>query len=305
MNKTAIRSDALLLLTALIWGFAFVAQRSGMEFVGPFTYNGIRFALGSLSLLPLIFIMDNMKKRGKAGQATTPARLDRIQFVLGTLVAGSVLFLGASLQQMGIVYTTAGKAGFITGLYVVLVPLTGIFLGHRTGLPTWLGAVAAVAGLYFLSGAGQLNQVNPGDLLVALSALFWTAHVLVIDHLAKRVDTLKLAASQFAWVSVFSLVVAVLTEQIQLSTIMQALAPILYGGLGSVGIAYTLQVVAQKDAPAAHSAIILCLEGVFATIGGVLLLSEPFGLRSLLGSFLMLAGMIATQWDVIVGRKQV
>ncbi len=304
MNKTAIRSDALLLLTALIWGFAFVAQRSGMEFVGPFTYNGIRFALGSLSLLPLIFIMGNLNKGRKAEKAATPNRSDRILFVLGTLVAGSVLFLGASLQQMGIVYTTAGKAGFITGLYVVLVPLTGIFLGHKTGLPTWLGAAAAVVGLYFLSGAGQLNQVNPGDILVALSALFWTAHVLVIDHLAKRMDALKLAASQFAWVSIFSLVVAMLTEQIQLSSILQALAPILYGGLGSVGIAYTLQVVAQKDAPAAHSAIILCLEGVFATLGGVLLLSEPFGLRSLLGSFLMLAGMIATQWDVIVGRKR-
>jgi drug/metabolite transporter (DMT)-like permease len=304
MNKTAIRSDALLLLTALIWGFAFVAQRSGMEFVGPFTYNGIRFALGSLSLLPLILILDGAKKRRGTEKVATLARSDRILFVLGTLAAGSVLFLGASLQQMGIVYTTAGKAGFITGLYVVLVPLTGIFLGHKTGLPTWLGAAAAVVGLYFLSGAGQLGKVNPGDILVALSALFWTAHVLVIDHLAKRMDALKLAASQFAWVSVFSLVVAILTEQIQLSTIMQALAPILYGGLGSVGIAYTLQVVAQKDAPAAHSAIILCLEGVFAMLGGVLLLSEPFGLRSLLGSFLMLAGMIATQWDVIVGRKR-
>jgi len=303
MNKTAIRSDGLLLLTALIWGFAFVAQRSGMEFVGPYTYNGIRFALGSLSLLPLILIMDGMKKGRKAEKAAPFARSDRILFVLGTLAAGSVLFLGASLQQMGIVHTTAGKAGFITGLYVVLVPLTGIFLGHKTGFPTWLGAAAAVAGLYFLSGAGQLDQVNPGDILVALSALFWTAHVLVIDHLAKRMDALKLAASQFAWVSVFSLAVAMLTETIQLASVMQALVPILYGGLGSVGVAYTLQVVAQKDAPAAHSAIILCLEGVFATIGGVLLLSEPFGLRSLLGSLLMLAGMLATQWDIIVGRK--
>ncbi len=304
MNKHALRSDLLLLLTALIWGFAFVAQRTGMEFVGPFTYNGIRFALGAVSLLPLIFVLDRLKPPQARPPTTARLRSDRRLFFLGTLAAGLVLFLGASLQQMGMVYTSAGKAGFITGLYVVLVPIAGIFLGHRTGIPTWFGAAAAVVGLYLLSGAGHLGAVNPGDVLVALSAIFWTAHVLVIDGLSKRLDTLKLAVGQFAWVAVLSLIVALLTESVRLATIRQALVPILYGGLGSVGVAYTLQVVAQKDAPPAHSAIILSLEGVFATLGGVLILAEPFGWRALFGSLLMLSGMIATQWDVISGRRR-
>jgi len=304
VNKHALRSDLLLLLTALIWGVAFVAQRLGMEFVGPFTYNGVRFALGAVSLLPLIFIMHRRKPAVRPDSTPGRVRSDRLFFALGTFGAGAVLFMGASLQQMGMVYTSAGKAGFITGLYVVLVPIAGVFLGHRTGLPTWFGAAAAAAGLYLLSGAGNLAAVNPGDALVALSAVFWTTHVLVIAKLSKRLDVLKLAAGQFAWVAFFSLIVAFLAEPVRLESIRQALVPILYGGLGSVGIAYTLQVVAQKDAPAAHSAIILSLEGVFAVIGGVLILSEPFGLRSLLGSLMMLGGMIATQWDVISGRKR-
>ncbi len=310
MNKTALRADALLLLTSLIWGFAFVAQRQGMEFVGPFTYNGIRFALGSLSLLPLIAVLDAAKgrwngvlRREAAAGGAAMAASDRRLFFLGTLAAGTALFLGASLQQAGLVYTTAGKAGFITGLYVVLVPVFGLFLGHRTGLPTWVGAVLAAAGLYLLSAAGSLGAVNPGDALVALSAVFWTVHVLLIDRLAKRIDPVKLASGQFAWCSLFSLAVAAAVEPVALSSIRAAALPILYGGLGSVGIAYTLQVVAQKDAPPAHSAIILCLEGVFATAGGVLILSEPLGLRGLAGSALMLGGMLATQWEVLTGRK--
>lgn len=310
MNKTALRADALLLLTSLIWGFAFVAQRQGMEFVGPFTYNGIRFALGSLSLLPLIAVLDAAKgrwngvlRREAAAVGAAMAASDRRLFFLGTLAAGTALFLGASLQQAGLVYTTAGKAGFITGLYVVLVPVFGLFLGHRTGLPTWVGAVLAAAGLYLLSAAGSLGAVNPGDALVALSAVFWTVHVLLIDRLAKRIDPVKLASGQFAWCSLFSLAVAAAVEPVALSSIRAAALPILYGGLGSVGIAYTLQVVAQKDAPPAHSAIILCLEGVFATAGGVLILSEPLGLRGLAGSALMLGGMLATQWEVLTGRK--
>lgn len=310
MNKTALRADALLLLTSLIWGFAFVAQRQGMEFVGPFTYNGIRFALGSLSLLPLIAVLDAAKGRKsgvlrrEAGEGgTAMAASDRWLFFLGTLTAGTALFLGASLQQAGLVYTTAGKAGFITGLYVVLVPVFGLFLGHRTGLPTWVGALLAAAGLYLLSAAGSLRAVNPGDALVALSAVFWTVHVLLIDRLAKRIDPVKLASGQFAWCSLFSLAVAAAVEPMALSSIRAAFLPILYGGLGSVGIAYTLQVVAQKDAPPAHSAIILCLEGVFATVGGILILSEPLGLRGLAGSGLMLGGMLATQWELLTGRK--
>jgi drug/metabolite transporter (DMT)-like permease len=328
MNKTALQADLLLIITSVIWGFAFVAQRVGMDFIGPFTYNGVRFALGSLSLLPLIAYFNAQKKRPfsvyhpeenppvlsdpSTGSQVSQSqqvnqvnraqrRTDRWVFVLGSLAAGSILFIGASLQQMGMQYTTAGKAGFLTGLYVVLVPIVGIVLGHKTGLPTWIGAILAVLGMYILSAPDHLGQINPGDLLVIASAFFWTFHVLVIDKLSKRLDPVQLSAAQFAWCAFYSLVAALILEQPNLDAMLRAAVPILYGGLGSVGVAYTLQVVAQRNAPPAHSSIIMCLEGVFATLGGILILAEPAGLRSLGGSGLMLMGMLATQWDVIFG----
>jgi len=199
MNKTAIRADLLLLLTAIIWGFAFVAQRVGINYVGPFTFNAIRFALGSISLLPLIMYARKHKSRGldTTGKAEPdeeslpnedegPANVNQKQFLYGSLVAGSFLFIAASLQQIGIQYTTAGKAGFLTGLYVVLVPIVGMLWGRSTGLPTWVGAILAVIGIYTLSAPDELGKVNKGDIFVLISALFWTFHVLVIDKLAKR-----------------------------------------------------------------------------------------------------------------------
>jgi drug/metabolite transporter (DMT)-like permease len=300
MNKQALRADILLLLTSCIWGFAFVAQSAGMEYVGPFTFNGIRFLLGSLSLLPLIFVL--RRKAGArgadTGPGTSPAGPRRI--LLSSLLAGTCLFIAASLQQIGIIYTTAGHSGFITGLYVVLVPIFGIFLGRKTGIPTWVGAVFTLTGLYFLSVAGNAGAVNTGDLITAVSAIFWTCHVLVIDALVKKVDPLMLSSGQFACCGILSCIVAALRmEGLTAASLVQGLVPILYGGLGSVGVAYTLQVVAQKDAPPAHASIILCLEGVFAAIGGALLLSETLGQWTLLGFVLMFCGMIATQWDVL------
>ncbi|WP_304224741.1 DMT family transporter [Gracilinema caldarium] len=311
MNKTALKADILLVITSIIWGFAFVAQRLGMDYIGPFTYNGVRFALGSLSLLPLIafFASQNKNKplvyHGEPlpeNQAAKPLRrTDHILFLLGSFAAGTVLFAGASLQQMGMQYTTAGKAGFLTGLYVVLVPIVGIVLGQTTKLPTWLGAILAVLGMYILSAPDHLGQINPGDVLVIISAFFWTFHVLLIDKLSKRIDPIRLSAAQFAWCALYSIIAAFMFEHPDLNAILKAAIPILYGGLGSVGIAYTLQVVAQRDAPPAHSSIIMCLEGVFATLGGILILAEPAGLRNIGGSALMLLGMLATQWDVIFG----
>jgi drug/metabolite transporter (DMT)-like permease len=305
MNKQALRADILLLLTSCIWGFAFVAQRVGMEHVGPFTFNGIRFLLGSLSLLPLIFFL--RRKAAAAPQAlpgASPAKASPKRIVLSSLAAGNCLFIAASLQQIGIIYTTAGHSGFITGLYVVLVPIFGIFLGRKTGLPTWVGAGFTLTGLYFLSAAGNAGSVNRGDIITAVSAVFWTFHVLAIDALVKKVDPLILSSGQFACCGIFSCIVAALRmEPLAAASLVQGLAPILYGGLGSVGVAYTLQVVAQKDAPPAHASIILCLEGVFAAAGGMLLLSEPLGPWTLLGFALMFCGMIATQWDVLFRRS--
>jgi drug/metabolite transporter (DMT)-like permease len=287
MRPRTLRSDGLLLLTAAIWGFAFVAQRAGMEHVGPFTFNAIRFAIGTLVLLPF---------------AVRGGRLAGIRFtgrlLKGGLLAGVILFAGATLQQTGLVYTTAGKAGFITGLYVILVPLLGLLWRHRPGLGGWVGATLAVGGLGLLS----LNEhwsIARGDALVLAGAFAWAAHVLVISRLSPTLPSTTLAAFQFAICAGLSLFVALVTEQTTSAGLGGATVPILYSGLLSVGIAYTLQVVAQRDAPPTHAAIIMSLEAVFAAIGGWVLLHESFSPRDLFGCGLMLAGMVVSQ----IGRR--
>jgi drug/metabolite transporter (DMT)-like permease len=328
INRKAIRADILLLLTAGIWGFGFVAQRSGMEYVGPFAFNGLRFILGSFSLLPLILY----RRRNQIG-AGAASGLKRFFFY--SLAAGSCLFVAVELQQFGIMFTSAGNAGFITGLYVVLTPIFGIFLGRKTGPATWLGSVFTLTGLYFLSAAG-IDSINPGDIITVISAVFWAFHVLLIDRLVRDTDPIALSAGQFAVCGIFALAgaflaepfLATLAERIDPSLLSsglfawrpfpalltelstgavhfpaEAIIPVLYGGFGSVGIAYTLQVVAQRDAPPAHATIILCFEGCFAALGGVLLLGEKISPWTLLGFILMLTGMLVTQWEVIAGRK--
>jgi drug/metabolite transporter (DMT)-like permease len=339
MNKRALRADILLLLTAAIWGFGFVAQRSGMEYVGPFAFNGIRFILGSISLLPFIFFRRNRLNRSGVAESR--------RLLLSSLAAGSCLFTAVILQQFGIIFTTAGNAGFITGLYVVLTPIFGIFLGRKTGYATWIGSVLALTGLYFISAAGNHGSINPGDIIIVVSAFFWTAHVLLIDRLMSvsgqsagqreiSIDPLELSAGQFAVCGIFALAGAFLVEPFvgaaverinpsllsaglfewkpfsalvsalttgTVSFPTEAIIPILYGGLGSVGIAYTFQVIAQRDAPPAHATIILNFEGCFAALGGVLLLSEKAGTWTLLGFFFMLTGMLVTQWEVVAKGK--
>ncbi|MDR0378186.1 MAG: DMT family transporter [Spirochaetaceae bacterium] len=309
MNKQALQADILLLITACVWGFAFVAQRSAMEDMGPFTFNGIRFVLGSLSLVPFVICRMRNPERRKDGITGRP--LTAKVFMLSAFLAGSCLFCAATLQQIGIMYTTAGHSGFITGLYVVLTPIFGIFLGKKTGLPTWIGAAFTLAGLFFISIASQLfgrdalesPRLNPGDLLTAVSALFWTCHVLLIDSLAKRVDPVALASGQFIVCGLLSAGAALFREAVSLDALLKCAVPILYSGFGSVGLAYTLQVVGQKYAPPAHATILLSLEGVFAAIGGVILLSEPLGHWTLLGFALIFCGMLATQLDVLARRR--
>ncbi len=296
MESRAIRADLLLLATAAIWGIAFVAQRVGMQHVGPFTFNGIRFALGSLSLLPLV---------GYEIRRGTAFRVDGKTAGLGVLLAGSALFLGASLQQIGLVYTTAGKAGFITGLYVVIVPILGLFWRQKLDAGTWTGALLAAVGLYLLSVTEQFT-IAFGDLLELLGAFFWAGHLLIIGWLSPRMPVIRLACLQYACCALLSLATALVFETIRLEAIRQAAVPILYGGLASVGIAYTLQVVAQKDAPAAHAAIILSLETVFAALGGWMLLGETLSPRGLLGCALMLVAMLSSQMHIFgFGRRRV
>jgi drug/metabolite transporter (DMT)-like permease len=290
-----------------------------MEYVGPFAFNGIRFILGSLSLFPLVAFRKN--RNSEHGRI--------IKVIPGALIAGTCLFIAVTLQQIGIIFTTAGNAGFITGLYVVLTPVFGIFLGRKTGPITWVGTVFTFTGLYFISAAGHLD-INRGDVIIALGAIFWAFHVLLIDRLVQKkdpVDPIVLSSGQFGVCGLFSLIAAFLVEPflalglesyvlfewrpfpallkglitgiIPIELVSGAMIPILFGGLGSVGIAYTLQVVAQRDAPPAHATIILCLEGCFAALGGIIILHEPRGTWTLLGFALMLMGMLISQWEII------
>jgi len=287
----------LLMLTAAIWGFAFVAQRVGMQYVGAFTFNGVRFALGSISLIPLIIYFRRKKAAEQTEETASTGAL------IPGLIMGSILFIAASLQQIGLVYTTAGKAAFITGLYIVIVPMLGIFLKQRIGMNTWLGVVLAVVGLYFLS-VNEDFSIAKGDLLEIIGAFFWASHILVIDYFTKKVDALELSFVQFAACSVLSMVTALIFEDIVISGLGQALVPILYGGLFSVGIAYTLQVVAQKHAKPSHAAIILSMETVFAAVGGAILLHENLGGRGYFGCALMFAGMLLTQVNFFKKSEQ-
>lgn len=286
-EKINLRANLLLLLTAMIWGGGFVAQRLAMQEMPPFFFNGMRFALGSICLIPVLYW------RGEtfSGRDQKPGRL----IVVGG-AAGLLIFLGATFQQMGLVYTAAGKAGFITGLYVVIVPLMGVLSGEKSHRLTWAGAVLAVIGLYFLSVRGAF-QVDRGDILVLVGAFFWAAHVHYVGQPGSRIGPIRLSFIQFSVTALLSFAVGLVLEEVNWQMIHGALWAILYGGAISVGIAYTLQIVAQQRAKPAHAAIILSLEAVFAVLGGWLFLDEVISLRGLLGCLLMLTGMLLSQLE--------
>jgi drug/metabolite transporter (DMT)-like permease len=302
MKHSTLRADLLLLLAAILWGGAFVAQRVGMQYVQPLTFNGVRFALGAAVLVPIIAIRS---LRGRAGEdhASEHSTADRgYSCLFGGIVAGLVMFAAVSLQQFGVVYTTAGKAGFITGLYVGLVPILGLLVGQRTRAATWVGAGLSVVGLYFLSVIGPL-EVNRGDGLVMICAVVWAIHVVLIGKLAPRVDPLKLGLVQFATVAVISLIGAACTETITPQGLRAAAGAIAYGGLVSVGIAFTLQLVGQRHAPAAHAAILLGLEAVFSAIAAYFVLAETLDSWELFGAALMFAGMLVSQINRLWARS--
>ncbi|MBG0778049.1 MAG: DMT family transporter [Desulfovibrionaceae bacterium] len=292
MRSTAARANLLLTITAAIWGGAFVAQRVGMDFVGPFTFNGVRFALGAAALLPLIH---RMARAGRApGEPLQAAGRSLADYARAGALAGVIMFGGATLQQVGLIHTTAGKAGFITGLYVVFVPIMGLAFALRPGPSTWAGALMAAVGLYLLSVTEGFS-IAFGDLLELIGAVFWAGHVLVLTWLTKRYEPVRLACAQFVACAVLSLIAAVGFEEVTLAGLSGATPAILYGGLMSVGVAYTLQVVAQRDAQPAHAALILSLEAVFAALAGWLLLDETMGARALAGCGLMLGGTVLAQ----------
>jgi drug/metabolite transporter (DMT)-like permease len=291
MNSKQVRSSFLLLLAAFIWGFAFVAQRKGMEHIHPLTFNGIRFLMGAITLIPLFFFQD--RKHIKA--ELTDKRL----WIHG-FMAGFALFVAASFQQLGMMYTTAGKAGFITSLYILFVPAFGLITGKRAGGSVWLAAIVATAGLYFLSVHGSM-QLSVGDMLVLISALFWAMHLIVLSYIAPLHDVRWIAFIQFLFTGLLSLILAFMFEAPAIESVSKVLLPLIYAGVVSAGIGFTLQIAGQKHARPEYAALILSLEAVFAAVGGFFILNERLSGMQLMGCVLMI---FAVAWVQLKPSKK-
>jgi len=290
MPNKAMQANLMMLLAASIWGFAFVAQRVGMETMGPHWFNSLRFFIGVVALTPVVIWID----RAQAKSSIEGPKSSTKSLLMGGAVAGLLLFIGATFQQVGLQYTTAGKAGFITGMYIFFVPLIGLFFRMKTGLRTWLGAAIALWGLYLLS-INEDFTLSKGDTLQLICAVAFAGHVLMIGYLASRMDTVKLSLVQFFVAGLLAMILALYFEQLTWGMIKSTAVPLLFAGVMSTGIAYTLQTIAQQHAHPSHAAIILSSEGVFAVIGGFLLLNEVLPAQGLLGCGLILVGMLMSQ----------
>ena len=287
--------ELLLLLMSMIWGSAFVAQQIGMEKgVGPMTFNGLRFALGCASLIPLI-----LWRKKNLPASDWEARLP----YKACLRAGLFLFAAAALQQIGLQYTSSANSGFITGFYILFVPVLGMFFGHKTRLSLWVGMLVCLIGFYFMSVTGNF-VVSKGDWLTLVSAVFWACQILVIDHAVGKGDPIRIACAQFAVCAVLSILSGLLFEHFSFDQIKAASGAIAYAGLMSVGVANTLQVVCQRHCPPAPSAIIMSLEGVFAAITGYLVLHQTLTIRAIIGCVLILSGVLMVQLVPILRRRK-
>ena len=300
--KTQIRGSLMLLLAALIWGSAFVAQSEGMDYVGPFTFASVRFFIGSFILLPVISFM----KKKETGNGNLLEGYDKKTGILGfikmhkLLVVGSIfcgiaLTAGTNFQQWGIKYVSSvGKAGFITTLYIILVPIFSLFIGKKVRPLIWVALAFAVSGLYFLCVTEKLT-FEPLDILLIMCAVFFAVQIMVVDHYVDRVNPVALSSLQFFIVGIISGICMFIFEQPTLSGILAAMGPILYAGVLSSGVAFTLQVVAQKDLDPTLASMIMCLESVVSVLSGFLFLGQKLSIREGIGCILMFVGVILAQ----------
>lgn len=287
-----IRNIILLFLTALIWGMAFVAQSVSMDYIQPLTFICIRFFIGGLFLLPFIFIMDKKKKEDM--QQIEKTEPNKKTLLAGGIICGIFLFGGSFFQQVGIQYTTVGKAGFLTAFYIIIVPLLGLFLKKKCPPLTWCGVALSLVGLYFLCMTESLT-LQKGDALVFIGAFMFAGQIMAIDYYNPMVDGVRLSCIQFFTAGIIGFVGMILFEQPQLSAILGAAGPILYTGIMSSGVGYTLQIIGQKGIHPAVAALILSLESVFSALSGFLFLHQGMSGRELLGCGLMFLAIILAQ----------
>ncbi len=292
MNKTKLKGNLLLLLTAMIWGISFIAQSKGVESLSPAAFNGVRCMLGALVLLPVILLRD---KRGKSTPST------KKELALGGLICGSFLFIATTLQTYGLIHTSPGKSGFITALYMVIIPIIGIFTGKKTRPIIWISVAIATAGLYLMCMDASFSM-NIGDVLTLICAFVFAGHILAIDHFSPKVDGVKLAALQFFVCGLFSLIFMCFGTLPTTSAILSCWLSIGYSGIFSCGVAYTLQIIGQKYTDPTSASILMSLESVFAALSTSLLIALGFSLtggaltlREIFGCVLMFTAIILVQ----------
>lgn len=293
--KTKVRNSCLLFLTACIWGSSFVAQSVGMDYIGPYTFNCLRFLIGGLVLLPVIFFSRHRKKDQK--DRSKDRTLQKKEILCGGIVCGVVLCIASTLQQIGIIYTTAGKAGFLTAMYIVLVPVLGLFLKRKAGLQLWISVGLALIGLYLLCMKGAFS-LNGGDVLLILCAVGFSVHIMVVDYFSPKLDGMILSCIQFLVAGLISGIGMLLSEQFDWHMVLLAAKPILYSGVLSCGVGYTLQVIAQKGLNPTVASLLMSLESVASVIAGFLVLHEVLSGRELLGCVFMFAAVILAQIPV-------
>lgn len=300
MNKQFVRHNVLPVLAALIWGMAFVAQSECSDLIEPLTFNALRAVIAS-AFLAVVYII--LQKAKKALYPDDVKPINRKKAVIGGVLCGIFLSAAANVQQLGIMYTTVAKAGFITTLYVILVPIFGIFLKKKCPFNVWISVVISVFGLYFLSITDGFS-LSKGDSIVILCAILFALHILVIDRFASDVDGILLSLIQFITMTVISGVGAVIFEEISFQAIMQCILPILYVGIFSSGVAYTLQIIATKGANPTVLSILLSLESSFAALGGYIILNQKLTLKEIFGCLLMFSAAALAQIDFKRKDKQ-
>ena len=293
-----IKNAVLLLLTAAIWGVAFVAQSVGMEYIGPFTFNAIRCVLGGLVLIPVILVFKKKKETGAENQE----KEDKKTLWAGGIACGVILCIASNLQQFGIMEASVGKSGFFTALYIVMIPVIGIFIGKRPGIKLWFCVALAVVGMYLLCMKDGSFTIERADIMLLLCALVFSFHILVVDYFSPKVDGVKMSCIQFFVCGVLSAVGMLFTETPDISNIQAAWLPLLYAGLLSCGVGYTLQIVGQKGINPVIASLIMSLESVISALAGWVILGQVLSPKEILGCVLMFVAIIITQ--IPIGNKK-
>ncbi len=297
MKQKSLLGDAMLLLSAFIWGIAFVAQRVGGGYIGPFTFNAVRMLIGGLTLLPCIYLLRDKDRHQKTAHVKRPYFKENKQLFIGGILCGTILFVACNLQQLGVSISSASKAGFITTLYIIIVPIIGIFFKKRPGVTLWISILIALCGIYLLCVTEGFTLAKE-DFILILGAFLFSVHILIIDHFSPLVDGVKLSCLQFFICGFLSFIAMLIAEDPNLTSILQAWLPLLYTGVLSCGIAYTFQILGQKRVNPVIASLIMSLESVFSALGGWIILGESLTTRELIGCILLFSSIILAQVPV-------